>query len=136
MKNKTVFIIACGLILVSSINCASINQRLYDYFRSKWTELSNSQYTRLIPKKTLSYILPAMTIIPGALVGKMIAENKLIQTIPDDLIWAPLISRRNYDIVRSWGVIGGLAALATYKIISYYQQPLHPENNDETSSEK
>ena len=77
-----------------------------------------------------------MTIIPGALVGKMIAENKLIQTIPDDLIWAPLISRRNYDIVRSWGVIGGLAALATYKIISYYQQPLHPENNDETSSEK
>ena len=77
-----------------------------------------------------------MTVVPGALIGRMIAENKLIQAIPEDPTWAYLTSRKNYEIVRSWGIIGGLAALATYKMISYYMQEPTSKNGDETPSGK
>lgn len=75
-----------------------------------------------------------MSIVPGAVLGKMIAEEKFILPIPEHPIWGPLTSRKNYEIVRSWGIIGGLAALATYKMISYYMQ--EPKNDDKTSTEK
>ncbi len=137
MKNKALLMLACCLILASSIHCAGMSQRLYDYLRSRWAELSHSSYTSLIPKKTLSYVLPAMSIVPGAILGRIVAEEKFILPMSEDPLWATIIPRRNSDIVRSWSIIGGLAALViTYKMLSYYLQKPPSKNSDETPSEQ
>jgi hypothetical protein len=78
-----------------------------------------------------------MSIIPGALIGKTIAENKLLLPMSEDPIWATIIPRRNSDIIRSWSIVGGLAALViTYKMLSYYLQKPPSKNGDETPPEQ
>ncbi|HLJ31708.1 MAG TPA: hypothetical protein VKU36_04680, partial [Candidatus Babeliales bacterium] len=65
-----------------------------------------------------------------------VAAKKFMQPVPSDPAWKYLISRRNEGIIREWGIVGGIAAaLATYKILSYYQKNSQSTSHDNNSSD-
>ena len=71
MKNKAFIIVAGCLILASSINFTSENQSWYDYFRSKWSQLTGSRTAQraVKPLAAASLAYTTQTIGPGLMIG-------------------------------------------------------------------
>jgi len=127
MKKK-LLLIAITFCLTANLSIKSENENWMDYWNSKWNTFANSRYVQILP-----YILfPGIT----AFIGKMIAEKKIINTNPST--WTYFTPRQNQEIIRGWTFMGGLtglaAALATYKIISYYQKS-KPKTDSKSSTD-
>jgi hypothetical protein len=135
-KRVSLLIMAMCMGIYVNMNFSGEQQNWSSWLNSKWNYFTNSSYVKSIQAKISSYFLPAVAIVPGALMGRFVAAKKFMQPVPSDPGWKYLITRRNEGIITEWGIVGGIAAaLATYKILSYYQKNSQPTSHDNSSSD-
>lgn len=120
MKNKLLLLlitIAFCLAIQLNMSNAGEKQGWYDWARSKWTTLMSS---RKLEKS--KYILPATVL------GSSIASQTLTTAIPSFPMpsleterYADLLSRSNFQIILTTGLLFGALAWTIYTIDTYYK---------------